>query len=305
MRAVSSTEPRCPLCGAASRYALTASDRNRELTPDRFVYNRCVACDSVFLTAVPDDLARSYAGAYHGFGADGEPEWRENPTLLAVERFRARLLREHADGGALIDIGAGAGGFVAAASDAGFEPSAIEMDARCCAYIGERLGVDAVCSDQPIDALRAMAPADAITMWHSLEHLRNPAELLDVAAERLRPGGVLAIGVPNPASLQFRLLGARWAHLDAPRHLCLTPERALVARLQELGLRRVAAMTDDPFGAICSIHGWTYALRRRPARSPTPTIVNHAGRQLARALAPVERAGRRGPALTLLAINDS
>jgi SAM-dependent methyltransferase len=301
---VSSTASRCPLCGAESRYALTASDRNRELTPDRFIYNRCVACESVFLIDVPADLSRSYEGAYHGFGADGEPEWRENPTLLAVEQFRARLLRDHLDGGALIDVGAGAGGFVAAASAVGFDASAIEMDARCCAYMRERLGVRAVCSDQPIDALRALPPARVITLWHSLEHLRNPAEMLDAAAERLQPGGVLAIGVPNPASLQFRLLGKRWAHLDAPRHLCLMPEPALVERLQKLGLRRVAAMTDDPFGVICSIHGWTYALRRRPARSPTPTVLNHAGRQLARALAPVEHAHRRGPALTLLAIKD-
>jgi SAM-dependent methyltransferase len=165
----------------------------------------------------------------------------------------------------------------------------------------DRLGVETVCSDQPIAALRALPPARAISLWHSLEHLHAPDEMLAVAADRLQPGGILALGVPNPSSLQFRLLGKRWAHLDAPRHLCLMPEQALVERLQALGLTRVAAMTGDPFGVICSIHGWTYAMRRRPALGETATPLKHAGRQLARALAPIEHAQRRGPALTLLA----
>jgi hypothetical protein len=298
---MSSPLQRCPLCGGDSEHALSARDRNRELTAERFDYNRCLACESVFLVDVPEDLSRYYAGAYHGFGPDGEPEWRANPTLLAVEEFRAKLLREHVDGGLLIDIGAGAGGFVAAASAAGFDAAAIEMDSRCCEYMQRRLGVQTVCSDDPIAALEAMPRARVISLWHSLEHLRAPAEMLAVAVDRLEPGGILALGVPNPRSLQFRLLGKRWAHLDAPRHLCLMPEDALTERLQALGVHRVAAMTDDPFGVICSVHGWTYALRRRPARGETPTLLNHAGRQLAHVLGPAEHPRRRGPALTLLA----
>jgi SAM-dependent methyltransferase len=300
-----SPAPPCPLCGAASDYALTATDRNRELTSERFVYNRCRACASVFMVDPPDDLSRYYAGAYHGFGADGEPEWRANPTLLEVERFRAALLREHAGSGRLIDIGAGAGGFAAAAVDAGFDVSAIEMDRRCCEYMRGRLGVEAICSDEPIEALRALPSASVISLWHSLEHLHAPAEMLAAAADRLQVGGVLALGVPNPRSLQFRLLRNRWAHLDAPRHLCLMPESALTAHLESLGLRRLDAMTGDPFGVICAIHGWTYALRRRPARSESPKATIHAGRLLARALGPLEHARRQGPALTMLAVKQA
>jgi SAM-dependent methyltransferase len=299
-----SPAPACPLCGAESRSALTATDRNRELSSERFAYDRCTACGSVFLCDVPDDLSRYYAGDYHGFGADGTPEWQQNPTLLEVERFRAQLLRKHVEPGSLIDIGAGAGGFAAAAVAVGFDVAAIEMDRRCCDYMRASLGVEAVCSDDPIAALRAMAPARVITMWHSLEHLRTPAEMLSAVADRLEPGGVLALGVPNPHSLQFRLLGKRWAHLDAPRHLCLMPEDALVSRLQTLGLRRLVAMTGDPFGLICSVHGWTYALRRRPARRESPESTIHAGRLLTRALAPIEHPRRLGPALTLLAVKD-
>ncbi len=295
----------CPLCGAGgSTHALSARDRNRESTDERFHYNRCPACATVFMVDVPDDLARYYAGDYHRFGPDGQPEWTHNPTLLEVEAFRVRMLRARVQPGTLIDIGAGPGAFAAAAQAEGFAVTAIEMDERCCRYMRDRLGVSAICSDDPLAALAAQPPARAISMWHVLEHLPDPAGMLAIAAERLEPGGVLALGVPNPRSLQFRLLGARWAHLDAPRHLCLMPEDALLARLRQHGLRPLQATTADPFGMLCSLHGWVYALRRRPAPADSPASVIHAARLLTRALGPLEHRRRRGAALTLLAVKE-
>jgi SAM-dependent methyltransferase len=292
--------PPCPLCAAGSRYALTSGDRNRETTDERFVYNRCKACATLFMVDVPSDLARYYAGDYHLFGPDGEPEWTRNPTLLDVESFRTRMLRRHVQGGALIDIGAGPGAFAAAATREGFEVTAVEMDERSCQYMSERLGVRAICSDQPIAQLRELASARAITLWHSLEHLRDPAAMLAACAERLLDGGVLAIGVPNPDSLQFRLLGARWPHLDAPRHLTLMPARALIAHGRTLGLRPVELTTDDPFARACNVHGWAYALRRRPAAGPASPAIGQAAGIIAKLASPVERGDSRGAALTVL-----
>src|ERR1700684_1996676 len=97
----------CPFCGSSSHFALLAGDRNRELTSERFTYHRCDACGTLFLVDVPDDLGRYYAGAYHGVGTDGEPDWRTNPTLRGVERTRAEMLRGLAERGSLIDVGAG------------------------------------------------------------------------------------------------------------------------------------------------------------------------------------------------------
>ncbi len=249
---------------------------------------------------VPSDLPRYYAGDYHSFGPDRAPAWTHNQTLLTVEAFRVGMLRRHLEPGTLVDIGAGPGGFAAAAKHEGFEVTAIEMDARCCEYLETGLGVRAIHSDEPIERLRALPPAQAISLWHVLEHLRDPAEMLATAAEHLEPGGVLALGVPNPDSLQFGLLGARWAHLDAPRHICLIPEEALISRMRSLGLRQLEATTADPFGRLCSLHGWTYALRRHPARRPTRPSVMRIAQAATAVLAPIEHYGRHGAALTLL-----
>jgi 2-polyprenyl-3-methyl-5-hydroxy-6-metoxy-1,4-benzoquinol methylase len=289
----------CPLCGAGGRVAFVARDRNRETTDVRFVYERCDACGSVFLTNVPSDLATYYGGSYYGFRPDGEAGWQGNELLLRVEAYRVALLRRYVRSGPLIEVGAGTGGFSSAAADAGFDVTAIEMDERCCRYLSERLGVRAIRSDRPVDALAALPRARVVAMWHVLEHLPNPAQVLVAAAERLQPGGILAIGVPNPESLQFRMLGSRWAHLDAPRHLTLIPASALIQQARTLGLDCVELTTNDPFGQHCNVHGWSYALHPRPAVGPA-SARSLRGLTLARLARPIERRGMRGSALLLL-----
>ena len=293
----------CPFCGGSSAFALAAGDRNRETTDASFAYGRCLVCATLFMLDQPADLAPFYEGEYHRFRADGAAEWEHNGTLREVETTRVAMLSGQLEpGGRLVDIGAGPGGFAAAAKLAGFDVTAIEMDRRCCEYMDSRLSIRAICSDAPIAALEALEPARVITLWHVLEHLRDPAAMLATAADRLQDGGVLAIGVPNPASLQFRALGARWAHLDAPRHLCLIPDRALSERLRELGLRPLLATSDDLFSRLCALHGWVYALRRRPARGDATRVTVRTAQAITKALAPLERSDLRGPALTLLLV---
>jgi SAM-dependent methyltransferase len=291
---------RCPLCHGASRHAFAVGDRNRETTDELFAYARCESCRTLFMVDPPNDLARYYAGDYYHFDAAGEPEWKGNRVRLDSAAYRVALLREHVAPGPLIEIGAGTGAFAAAAKAAGFDVTAIEMDESCCRYLREREGVTAICSDRPLAELDSLAPARAVAMWHVLEHLPNPAEVLARISAQLEPGGVLAIGVPNPRSLQFRLMGARWPQIDAPRHLCLIPPDALLRKGEELGLRGVAITTNDPEGLDFDLFGWADALRRHPADGPPSKLVGYAALALRRAAAPLERTGNRGSAVTLL-----
>ena len=289
----------CPFCGAGSDFAFLAEDRNRRLSDERFAYHRCRACSTVFMVDVPADLARYYGGGYHPFDEQGAPLWRGDQALLDAEAWRVAALRRIVEPGRLLDIGAGAGGFVAAAQQGGFEVSAVEMDEECCRYIASQLGADAHCSDRPIETLRVLPQARVISLWHVLEHLPRPGEMLEAAAERLEPGGVLALGVPNPASIQFRLLRTRWAHLDAPRHLCLIPAPAILQRARALGLAPVLQTTSDPSGRSCNVHGWVYGLRGDPSEGPARGFPLRAGALLSNAFSPLEHRGSRGAALTL------
>jgi SAM-dependent methyltransferase len=304
LRTVSSAA-RCPLCGAAARRAFAVGDRNRESTDEVFAYARCGSCRTVFMLDPPSDLARYYEGDYYHFDAAGEPEWKHNQVRLDSAAYRVRLLLEHVAPGPLIEIGAGTGAFAAAAKAAGFDVTAIEMDEACCRYLREHEGVAAICSDRPLAVLDSLPPARVVAMWHVLEHLPNPADVLERIAAQLEPGGVLAIGVPNASSLQFRLMGSRWPQVDAPRHLCLMPPDALLRKGEQLGLRGVAITTTDPEGLDFDLFGWANALRRHPASGPTSKLVGYAALALRRAAAPLERTGNRGSAVTLLLRKES
>jgi SAM-dependent methyltransferase len=295
----------CPFCGGRSEHALTASDRNRESTDARFEYERCTACATLFIRDVPEDLSPYYAGDYHRFGDDGAAEWESNATLRAVETARVAMLAEHlAPGGPLVDVGAGPGGFAAAARDAGYDVTAIEMDERSCEYMRERLHVRAIRSDDPITALRELEPARLISMWHVLEHLRDPAAGLAAAYRLLRPGGTLALVTPTADSLGPDWFGDAWWLLEDPTHLrFFSPDSARLALVRAgfTGVRVRRLLLDTLSMEVAS-------LRRAASRRPRPrgVLAERSTVLAALAAAPVTVAARAAvprlrPSLELVA----
>jgi SAM-dependent methyltransferase len=214
------------------------------------------------------------------------------------------MLLDHAKPGHLVEIGPGAGAFSRAALNAGFDVTAIEMDSRACEYLRAVVGISAINSAVPEDVLPTLRPSRAIVLWHVIEHLPRPWEVLEQAARNLEPGGVLAIAAPNPRALQFKLLRRRWAHLDAPRHQFLIPAQTVARRCSECGLHLVSSTTADPGGRECNRFGWEYALRRSPRSEPgTPARGALAG-LIVRALAPIETRGENGCAYTSIFVKS-
>jgi SAM-dependent methyltransferase len=98
---------------------------------------------------------------------------------------------------------------------------------------------------------------DLVFLWHVLEHLPNPREVLQEIFRVLAPGGVLLLCVPNIESLQARLAGKNWFHLDLPRHLYQYSPGALKTLLASIGFRidrcHTFSMEQGPFGLLQSI----------------------------------------------------
>jgi 2-polyprenyl-3-methyl-5-hydroxy-6-metoxy-1,4-benzoquinol methylase len=284
----------CPLCGGgASSPAFTVGDRNRELSDVPFHYLRCASCATLFLADVPDDLGRYYPDDYYEL-----PTLEELERAAVAERPKLAMIGAAGEGHSLVEVGSAFGIFAYAAKNTGFNVTAIEMDARCCQYLREVVGVEAIHSDEPERSITEVGPADAIVLWHVLEHLEHPSDFLQRASERLKADGTIAIAVPNPQSFQFRVLGRRWPHVDAPRHLSLIPFAALRARMEELGLVVRQVTTSDVAGRYWNAFGWEYALRRHPARQASTRATRVGARMLASALAPIERHGMKGAAYT-------
>jgi SAM-dependent methyltransferase len=284
----------CVLCGAAMSFAFTVGDRNRAVGPDEFHYERCERCRTLSLANVPADLGRWYPSDYFTL-----PSVPELDAMAPSEAYKLAAVQAQVTSGRLVEVGPGFGAFARLASVAGFEVSGLELDAACVEQLRTVVGVEAIQTAAPERELAALPPSDAIVLWHSLEHLPDPGALLAAAAANLRSGGVLIAAVPNPQALQFRLLGRRWPHIDAPRHLHLMPAAAVTERAARHGLKRVALTSDDGGARHWNAFGWG-----RGVLPPAPgKLLSHGsihlGRAIALAAAPAERRPGRGSAYTI------
>jgi len=229
----------CPLCKTATGFLFKTKDLNRKVSDETFSYYRCPKCRLVFLPVIPKKLSNFY------------DDYHQSPTIEKLaqiadgEKFKIETVQQFITKGKLLEIGPSIGVFAYQAKQAGFEVDTIEMSAECCDYLSNDIGVNAINSDSPHQALQTLEAHDVVALWNNIEHLPDPWSCLNQIAENLSPGGILLIAAPNPDSFGFRILGAKWPHVDAPRHINLIPVQALVEYLEPLGLKPIMTTADD------------------------------------------------------------
>jgi SAM-dependent methyltransferase len=155
-----------------------------------------------------------------------------------LQLLNNRLRLRELDGlppGRLLDVGSGKGAFLAAARDAGWDVLGVEFAAEAAEAARATFGIDVIVGD--FLAIRPLGTFDVVTMWHVLEHVRDPMGALVHAADSLKPDGRLVVSVPNIESLQARLGGEDWFHLDLPRHLFHFTPRSLATLVEGAGFR--------------------------------------------------------------------
>jgi 2-polyprenyl-3-methyl-5-hydroxy-6-metoxy-1,4-benzoquinol methylase len=166
------------------------------------------------------------------------------------DRDRARLVSGLPRGGRVLEVGAGDGRLVARMREGGLDAWGIDPSPAACAAAA-RVGIE-VRNAGVGEAEVAPASQDAVVLWHSLEHLDEPAAAITRIEGWLRPGGALVVAVPNAAGLQARLGGDRWFHQDVPRHRTHFSPAGMVALLERTGFRieriRHLLVEQNPFG---------------------------------------------------------
>jgi SAM-dependent methyltransferase len=250
----------------------------------------------LFLSDVPSDLSLYYPDSYYPMHASID-------DLRIASRFEQYkldfVLRTHSSG-RLLEIGPGAGGFALLASEAGFAVSVLEMPGPSAVWIREHLDVSVYVADDPLLVLSSLGTFDVITLWHSWEHLRDPWGVLDSVANVLSEDGILIIASPNPTSLQIRVLGARWTHLDAPRHLVLSPPAALVLAAARHGLRFDLLDMSDRSAKGWNRFGWEQSLGNVSGSRAVSLWLLRVGTCIARVLKDCETRAGRASACTLI-----
>ena len=174
-----------------------------------------------------------------------EQLWREapdDPEPWDWERRRALLLGEARPGERVLDLGCGAGRFVAALQDAGADPVGVELAEAAL----ERARRNAPGAD-----LRLVEPDGSLPLEHGsvdlvwcsevLEHVADTAGLLLEVRRVLRPGGRLLVTVPSHG----RVSGALIALTRFERHFDPTGDHLRFYTRRSLARVLAAAGFED------------------------------------------------------------
>ncbi|UCH79458.1 MAG: class I SAM-dependent methyltransferase, partial [Candidatus Coatesbacteria bacterium] len=160
-------------------------------------------------------LARGYPVA------GGAPWWLRLLVAAAKPALSRRYygVPAYRPGGRLLDVGAGAGDFVAAAEALGWEVAGVEANEET-ARGAQEAGLAVVAGDatEVLTSGRLAGPFDLVRFHHTLEHLTAPAEALRAAAAATSPGGRLLVAVPNAGGVFARWFGRYWYHWALPFH---------------------------------------------------------------------------------------
>ena len=160
----------------------------------------------------------------------------ESRQRRRTQRSYVRLLRQHLPAGwsgPLLDVGCGVGLFLDLAAAEGWEAHGVEASEVLSAEAKRKHG-DRVTWTTFEDAAFEAGSFEAICMWDLLEHVIDPPGVIEKAARLLRPGGLLALNVPNIESRVARTLGARWPLL-LPEHLYYFSPESLCRLLRSRG----------------------------------------------------------------------
>lgn len=115
--------------------------------------------------------------------------------------------------GRILDIGAGAGDFLAFVQKNGWDTVGVEPNEKAKS-IAKSKGVAFVNTTNELEN----HSFDVITMWHVLEHVPDlNAQIIDFK-KLLKPNGTLIIAVPNFKSFDAEYYGKYWAAYDVPIH---------------------------------------------------------------------------------------
>lgn len=147
--------------------------------------------------------------------------------------------------GTLLDVGCGRGDLAAAWMAAGWTVLGVEPSEQA-ASVASRRGAQIV-GRTLADTELHPASLDAAVFRHSLEHVVDPRLELRRVTAALRPGGRLAVIVPNWGSWQRRAFKERWFPLELPRHRTHFTAAGLRVALESAGLVPIDVVPATPF----------------------------------------------------------
>ena len=129
--------------------------------------------------------------------------------------YKYRLIKQYHPGmQSVLDFGTATGEFLTFLSNKNLKVSGVEPNETARKIANEKNENTVKVSIDDIDE-----KFDVITLWHVLEHVKEPDKLIEKLKNRLNNKGILVVAVPNFKSYDAGYYKEFWAAYDVPRHL--------------------------------------------------------------------------------------
>jgi len=121
---------------------------------------------------------------------------------------RLEKIEKYKQTGKILDVGAGNSNFLAVAKNSGWDVYGNDIDLASI-RLQKGLGHKIIeIKDIPNGSM------DVITMYHVLEHVPDPIELLFLLGKKMKRNGLIYIDVPNVKGLGVRLFGEKSSYIN-------------------------------------------------------------------------------------------
>ena len=117
-------------------------------------------------------------------------------------RFTLNIIKNHADNGRLLEIGAGAGFFLDEARECGYTVSGLELNGRLAEYCKRYHGIE--CDVEFINETEESPRYDLIYHCDVLSHFPDPSKEFRAIHRRLRSGGLMVFETGNLGEMDPR-----------------------------------------------------------------------------------------------------
>lgn len=150
--------------------------------------------------------------------------------------------------GKLLDIGVGTGLFMEIAKKEGFEVYGVDVSEYAINEVSVRLKLKKGKQLIVSELTKKIFPANSfevVNLRHSIEHVKDPLELLENVRYILKPGGVVTIATPNSYGPHAKLFGPLWPHWSVPYHIQFFSKKSLSQVVREAGLVTQELKTEE------------------------------------------------------------
>ncbi|MDP2424206.1 MAG: class I SAM-dependent methyltransferase [Bacteroidales bacterium] len=222
------------------------------LSQEWFEIHRCNQCGLMFTLPQPSIIElptyyqskKYFSHMQRGFSVT---QSIYNAARNFMIRRKVSVINKFAYRGSVLDIGCGTGEFLAACMKNGWNTTGIEPNSHARKYANSEYGLN-IYDDTYLDQCSENS-MDVVTMWHSLEHTRNPQGYFDAIQRILKPHGLLLLALPNTQSWDAQHYDKYWAAWDVPRHLHHFSQNAIevLAKKNNFILTKVIPLPLDAF----------------------------------------------------------